>query len=211
MPLQGHETPVTPAYAEGMSSGRPSRIAAVLATSGLRSRIAAVLATGVTEPPAPRPRQLRRGRADLVFLADTAAALILFAITINVLTNENARHSGSQNAGLIALASFVLCVPLVLRTRYPLTAWTVATLAMLFVSRTITPYAASPGEYVIPGVIVYVLCLYAVALRCKAWVVVTAGVVWRSSSAATGASGRCSRSASVSPVSCMTSSPTTCR
>ena len=162
MPLQGHESCAAPPYAEGM---------------GLRSRIGTVLATGVTEPPAPRPQRLRRGRVDLVFLADTAAALILFAIAINVLTNENARHGSPSNAGLIALASFVLCAPLVLRTRYPLTAWTVSTLAMLFVSRTITPYSVSPGEYVIPGVIVYVLCLYAVAVRCKPWVVITAGVV----------------------------------
>jgi signal transduction histidine kinase len=144
--------------------------------SGLLGRIAAVLAAGVTEPPAPRPRQLRRGRVDLVFLADTAAALILFAITINVLTNANARQGNPHHAGLIALAAAVLCVPLVLRTRLPLTAWTMSVLAMFWV-RAIPGPSISSTTYVIPGVIVYILCLYAVAVRCRAWVVVTAGVV----------------------------------
>ncbi len=141
----------------------------------LRSRVSTVLATGVTEPPAPRPPRLRRGRFDLVFVADTVVALILFAIANNVLTNS--QPSGSDRAGQIALASFVLCAPLVLRTRYPLTAWTVSTLAMLFVSWTATAYSVQPGKYVIPGIIVYLLCLYAVAVRCKAWVVLTAGLV----------------------------------
>ena len=85
-----------PAYAGGMFSGQ-------------RARIAAVLAAGVTEPPAPRPRQLRRGRVDLVFLADTASALILFAITINVFTGQNARQGSPVSAGLIALAAAVIC------------------------------------------------------------------------------------------------------
>jgi signal transduction histidine kinase len=141
----------------------------------LRSRVGTVLATGVTEPPAPRPPRLRRGRVDLVFVADAITALILFAIANNVLTNSQAH--GTSQAGLIALASFVLCAPLVLRTRYPLTAWTASTLAMLFVSWTATAYSVLPGKYVIPGIIVYLLCLYAVAVRCKAWVVLTASLV----------------------------------
>jgi signal transduction histidine kinase len=141
----------------------------------LRSRVSTELATGVTEPPAPRPARLRRGRFDLIFVADAVLALILFAIANNVLTNSQAR--GTSQAGLIALTSFVLCAPLVLRTRYPLTAWTTSTLAMFFVSWTDKVYSVQPGKYVIPGIIVYLLCLYAVAVRCKAWVVLTAGLV----------------------------------
>ena len=141
----------------------------------VRSRVSTVLATGVTEPPAPRPPRLLRGRFDLVFVADAVLALILFAIANNVLTNSQA--NGTSHAGLILLASFVLCAPLVLRTRYPLTAWTASTLAMLFVSWTDKTYSVQPGKYVIPGIIVYLLCLYAVAVRCKAWVVLTASLV----------------------------------
>ena len=141
----------------------------------VRSRIETVIAAGVTEPPAPRPARLRRGRLDLVFAADTVTALILFLVTNNVLTNS--QHSGAHNAGLIALDSFVLCAPLVLRTRYPLTAWTMSTLAMLFASWTATAFSVLPDKYAIPGIIVYLLCLYAVAVRCRAWVVVTASAV----------------------------------
>ncbi len=153
-----------PAYAGGMFSGQ-------------RARIAAVLAAGVTEPPAPRPRQLRRGRVDLVFLADTASALILFAITINVFTGQNARQGSPVSAGLIALAAAVICLPLVLRTRLPLTAWTMSILAMLWLSRAFPGHPILSSTYIVTGVIVYVLCLYAVAVRCKTWVVVTAGVI----------------------------------
>ena len=48
---------------------------------------------------------------------------------------------------------------------------------MFWVSRVIPPYSISNGAYVNTGVVVYLLCLYAVALRCKAWVVITAGLV----------------------------------
>jgi signal transduction histidine kinase len=143
----------------------------------LRSRVSTVLATGVTEPPAPRPPRLRWRRVDLVFLADTAAALILFAITINVLTNENSRQGNPVGAGLIALAAAVLCLPLVFRTRLPLTAWTMSMLAMFWSSRAFPGHPILPDNYVVTGVIVYVLCLYAVAVRCKTWVVVTTGVI----------------------------------
>ena len=55
-----------PPCAGGMDPGPGSRIA----LADLRSRLADVVATGVTDPPAPRPPRLRRGRLDLVFAAD---------------------------------------------------------------------------------------------------------------------------------------------
>src|SRR3984885_6879676 len=64
-----------------------------------------------------------------------------------------------------------------LRSPLPLTAWTFSTVAMLWVSQVIPPYSISNGAYVNTGVVVYILCLYAVALRCKAWVVISAGLV----------------------------------
>jgi signal transduction histidine kinase len=144
---------------------------------GWVSRVETLIATGVTEPPAPRQRWLRFRRFDLVFLIDTASALILFLIANNVLGNANKAHHSPHSMGLIVLAAALLCVPLMLRTRWPLTAWTFSAVAMLWVGVVIPPGSISAGAYVIPGVIVYVLCLYAVAVRCKAWVVVTAGLV----------------------------------
>jgi signal transduction histidine kinase len=144
---------------------------------GLVQRVPALIAIGVTEPPAPRSPRLRFRGFDLVFLADALAAFILFLITNNNLGHDNAMHGRPHSAGLIVLASAVLCAPLLLRTRLPLTAWTTSTVAMFWVSQVIPPYSIANGAFVVTGVIVYVLCLYAVAVRCKAWVVVTAGLV----------------------------------
>ena len=54
------------------------------------SRFAATFVTDTTNPPAPRPRWLRRGRYDLVEVADVIIALICFAVTNSTLTNANA-------------------------------------------------------------------------------------------------------------------------
>ncbi len=129
-------------------------------------RIAAVFAAGVTRPPAPRPRWLRRGRADLVAAADVIVALISFAAT-------NSRLSNMHYASSLAILgiSLALNAPLALRTWFPLTAWVASALAMLWVGGGFAG-VATPG-----GALVYILCLYAVAVRCEAWVVTTAGVV----------------------------------
>jgi signal transduction histidine kinase len=144
---------------------------------GPRSRIATVLAEGVTEPAAPRPRRLRRGRFDLVFVADLAIALICFAATNGVLRTQ-ATHRGLHVGSLeIFLVSLAVCAPLVLRTRYPLTAWTASALAMIWANRFFPAPSLFSAGYIPAGVLVYLLCLYAVAVRCREWVVATAGVV----------------------------------
>ena len=61
------------------------------------SRFAATFVTDTTNPPTPRPRWLRRGRYDLVEVADVIIALICFAITNSTLTNENASHHGHHS------------------------------------------------------------------------------------------------------------------
>jgi signal transduction histidine kinase len=74
--------------------------------------------------------------------------------------------------------SFVLCAPLVLRNRFPLTAWLASAAAMLLVGRfIIPPHAIGTAAYLPAGVLVYGLCLYAVSVRCATSVVVTAGLV----------------------------------
>ena len=98
-----------------------------------------MLATGVTEAPAPRPRWLRRGRFDLVFLADVLTALICFGAENGVLATQNARHGSPHSTGELLLVTLVLCAPLILRTRLPLTALTASAVAMFWASRAILP------------------------------------------------------------------------
>lgn len=135
------------------------------------SQFRALLADGVTQPPAPRPARLRRGRLDLVFLADVVTALICFVVTNGVLRTQAAHHPSPVSNAQILLISFALSAPLVLRTRLPLTAWTASAIALLWASRISLPGLHSSAAYVPAGVLVYVLCLYAVAVRCRGWVV----------------------------------------
>jgi signal transduction histidine kinase len=153
---------VTLPYAEGMFSG-------------VRSRTSALLVTGVTEPPAPRPAWQRRGRFDLVVAADVFVALISFLVANDHFRYPAADHAaGLPSEGVATLVALALCAPLVLRTYLPLTAWSACTLASLWASRAL-PASSVSGGY-IPAVLVYALCLYAVAIRCKAWVVSGAAV-----------------------------------
>ncbi len=156
--------PAVPPYAEYVSSGLPGRVATVIAN-------------GVTAPPAPRPRLLQRGRFDLVFVADVVTALILFGLSDAALGAQNSAHHAPHSADLLVLVSFVLCAPLVLRNRLPLTAWIASALAIYWTSVVIPPRSLSSSAYLSTGVIVYVLCLYAVAVRGKTWVVIGTGVV----------------------------------
>ena len=103
-------------------------------------------------------------------------AVIAFVLTNKVLASANASHPGHYNSVQIIGVSFVLCAPLVLRNRFPLTAWLASAAAMLVVGRfIITPHSIGTAAYLPAGVLVYGLCLYAVSVRCATWVVVTAG------------------------------------
>ena len=155
--------PAMPPYAEGMRSD-------------LRSRITATLVAGVTQPPAPRRPRLRRGRLDLVFAADVLTAVICWAVTYGVLVTENSRHHSPHNPAVLFLVSVLLCAPLVLRTSFPLTAWSASALALFWAGRIVPPSSISSAAYLPSAVIVYVLCLYAVTVRCQAWVVAAAGL-----------------------------------
>jgi signal transduction histidine kinase len=146
-------------------------------SSDVRSRITSTIATGVTLPPAPRSSRLRRGRVDLVFAADVLVAIICWGITWGVLVTQNAQHHSPHNPGLLFLLSVVLCVPLALRTFYPLAAWSVSALAMLWAGQLVPPYPPGHALTVPAAVVVYVLCLYAVSVRCKPWVVASAALV----------------------------------
>jgi len=149
-----------------------------MSSSPARAERTRPLRARVTAPPAPRPRWLRRGALDLVFAADVLIAVIATGLTISSLGNHNALHGGHLDPAQIFGISFVLCAPLVLRNRFPLTAWLASAAAMLVVGRWfIPPHAIGTAAYIPAGVLVYGLCLYAVSVRCATWVVVTAGVV----------------------------------
>jgi signal transduction histidine kinase len=129
-----------------------------------------MIANGVTDPPAPRPRLLQRGRLDLVFVADVVLALILVGVSDGALGAHHTNHSSD----FVLLVSAVLSAPLVLRNRFPLTAWTWSLLAVWWASDVVPATMSTPS---LPtGIIVYVLCLYAVSVRCQPWVVASTAV-----------------------------------
>jgi signal transduction histidine kinase len=136
--------------------------------------LATRLVTGVTEPPPPRPARLRRGRFDLVEVADAVIAVIAFGLTNSTLASQNARHGSPQGAFDLVVLAFLICVPLVLRSRFPVTAWAASALAMIIFTLAIPPHSFSAAAYPVAGVLVYELCLYAVAVRCKFRMVVVA-------------------------------------
>ncbi|HTS97963.1 MAG TPA: sensor histidine kinase [Streptosporangiaceae bacterium] len=154
-----------------MSSDLQSRV------TGLRSKITATIAAGVTGPAAPRSPRLRRGRLDLVFAADVLTAIICWAVTWGVLVTQNTHHHSPHNPWVMFLLAVALCAPLVLRTAYPLTAWSASVLAMFWASLVVQSYSPSGALYIPAAVVVYVLCLYAVAVRCRPWVVTVAALV----------------------------------
>jgi len=143
--------------------------------SDLRTRIGATVAAGVTEPPAPRPAWQRRGRIDLVVVADVVTALIFLAILSNSFRNVNGHYTSGGPLKSLVLP-LVLSAPLVLRTWYPLTSWSVCLLGSYWASKVIASLTISSSAY-IPAILVYGLCLYAVAIRCKTWAVLSAGAV----------------------------------
>ena len=104
-------------------------------------------------------------------------ALICFAATNSTLTNQNAAHHGNHATGVLVLLAFVVSAPLVLRTRFPLSAWAVSAATVIFTSLVIPPGSLGGTEVPVAGVLVYGLCLYAVAVRGRPRVVVAAAAV----------------------------------
>jgi signal transduction histidine kinase len=140
-------------------------------------RFGATFVTDTTMPPTPRPSWLRRGRYDLVEVADVIIALICFATTNSTLTNANANHHGHHSTGVLVLVALVISAPLALRTRFPLGAWMFSAAALIWSSLVIPPGSLSGPDVPVAGALVYGLCLYAVALRCRPRIVAAAVAV----------------------------------
>ena len=152
------------AYAEGMDE------------NGVR-KFAATFVTDTTSPPTPRHSWLRRGRFDLVEVADAIIALILFAICSPILAPGNSGQNGHHPPVLLVLFAFLTCAPLVLRTRYPLTAWAVTGLAVIGTSLVLSGDWLDGSGYLTIVLIVYGLCVYAVAVRGRPRIVAAAAII----------------------------------
>jgi signal transduction histidine kinase len=140
--------------------------------SRLATRIGNTLRAGVTLPPSPRPAWQRRGRVDLVAAADIVLASVLFGVTNIVLVVQNAGPGRTIALLTLVLVSVLVCAPLGFRTYYPLGSWTAAVLATYWATRVLPPSGTGPDGYVAAAVVVLLLCLYAITVRCKPWVVV---------------------------------------
>ena len=167
-----------------MSSGVSRREAVVTAVTSATAWVASVfraaVATGATDPPSPTPawrQRLQFGPVDLVFLADVVLALILWGATDSWLNTQNGRHHHPFGTETLLLFAAALAAPLVLRTRFPATAWAASAVSLVWVSAAIGSHTLFTGVYPAAGVLVYGLCLYAVGVRGKGWFVLSVAAV----------------------------------
>jgi signal transduction histidine kinase len=134
-------------------------------------------------PPALPPRRgrvrsrLRVGRVDLVAALDVVVALFVFAVDNAWLVSENHHHADRRAGLLLVFVAFVTAAPLVLRDRRPLAAWISSAVAITVGATTVVPHHDISQAYIPGSVAVYVLCLYAVAVRGGNGVTVTAAAV----------------------------------
>jgi signal transduction histidine kinase len=144
-------------------------------TARLLRPVFAAVVNGQTDPPPPRRARRRRwltvGGLYLPSLVEPALALILFLIGTD---NPTPAH-GPFDSGVRVVLSAAGAAPLLLRASRPLEAWrlsfvTIFLARILFAGSTGTPY---PPTFAI----VYLLCLYSVAVRCERAVTVGAMVL----------------------------------
>jgi signal transduction histidine kinase len=137
------------------------------------SRFAATLVTDTTNPPRPRHPRLRRGRFDLVEVADVILAVIFFAVANSVLSGDQALLHHSHGF-LVVLLAFVTAAPLALRTRFPLAAWVTSSVAAIATTFVIPASILFAGGYLVVFVLINGLCLYSVTVRCRPRITVAA-------------------------------------
>jgi signal transduction histidine kinase len=178
----GHEDRAGRAYAEVMSSGgrrAAQHVATDLATARMRlaGLVNEVVTEGVTDPPAPRPRWLQRGPVDLVLVADLLIGVICLGTTVSWLDTRNAQTGGHFSSGMLALFALAISVPMLIRNRFPAQAWLISAAALAWTSIVLGPGTLSSAAFLPGGVLVYMLCLYAIAVRCRGWFVIAAAGV----------------------------------
>jgi len=139
-----------------------------------------IVTTFMTDPanaPPPRHPRLRYKQYDLVEVADVIVALICFASANSQLANASSRHPPPVAAATLVLVAFVTSVPVVLRTRFPLTAWGASALTLIGTAVLLPARMQSSWAYPPSAEVVYGLCLYAVAVRCKPRIVLGVAVL----------------------------------
>lgn len=127
----------------------------------------AVVAGGRTGPPGPHYRRLWIGRVYLPAVAEVILAVALFFGTNGNLLAENARRGHPYGAALLIFLSFAGAAPLLLRDRFPLAAWRLSAAAMAASAILVPPRTLLDMPYLPSLLAVYLLCLYAVAVRCE--------------------------------------------
>lgn len=142
----------------------------------LRSKLALAV-NGGTSPATPRHRWLRPGGIDLVVVLDGLIAFIVFGATNSWLDTRNQLHHNVHDTGTLVLISLTIAAPLLLRNRYPLAAWEASALAILTTTTYIPPRSIASVVYLPGSIVVYVLCLYALAVRCRRGITLLAAAV----------------------------------
>ncbi|MGH3378128.1 MAG: sensor histidine kinase [Actinoallomurus sp.] len=140
------------------------------------------------DPSAPRPEpgptrqrgrirtRLRVGRVDPVFALDVLITFLIFVIDNASLSSPSAEYGGGNSLFLVFVA-FITSAPLVLRDRRPLAAWLCSAAAIAVSTIIAVPTRDISLPYIPGAVAVYLLCLYAVAVRGGNRATVTAGAV----------------------------------
>ncbi len=145
------------------------------------------LVTGTPDPARPRSRRLTRrvpralgllpfGTIDLVLLGDLALTFVLFGGGLSYLETEAAAARSPLDQQGLMFAALAFSLPLALRDRWPLAAWRSAFLLVplgTVVSRQFldeVPYTAAAS-------IMYILVVYAVAVRCERHITVGVWIV----------------------------------
>ena len=127
--------------------------------------------------PAPRGRlraRLRVGGVDLVAALDVVIAFVVFLIDY---AGPAPMEAGHGNGLLLLFVSFITAAPLVLRDRRPPVAWLCSAGGIIVGALILLPRGVISTPYLPGAVVVYVLCLYSVAVRGGSRLTVTAAVV----------------------------------
>ena len=137
----------------------------------------AALVTGVADPPPPRAawrtpdafqhlsHYLPGTRIDVLVIGEIIAAIAIFAGTNSMLISANQAAGMPIGDGeLLIVAAAAAAVPLLLREAWPLAAWRIAAVSMIFV--VLLNQQVSDSPYPIGAVVMYLLVLYAVGVRC---------------------------------------------
>jgi signal transduction histidine kinase len=116
---------------------------------------------------------------DLVLVADLVLAFILFCAVQALMRDQSLYMAKPLDEGEIAFIAVTSSLPLALRDRWPLTAWRLA--VVLIPWGIVTRGQDLEAAFSADAVIMYLLVVYAVAVRCERHVIIG---VWTISAAA---------------------------